>query len=296
MVEAKPQIHDHLTVTPTGAALGAEISGVNLSSELSDSEFEQIEAAFHQHSVIFFRNQNLSPDRHVKFTKKFGEIEISPITQYALPSHPEVLLVTNVEENGKPIGLADAGRFWHSDISYIETPPRCSILHAKEVPFENGKSLGETHFVSTAAAFDDLDDGIKQKAIGLKAIHSFRHKKRAADTKRDAITRRDQQKERPNVLHPVIRTHPVTGRKCIYVASDGECIGIEGLPDAEALTLIDYLANHCIQEKFKYRHQWQVGDVLMWDNCSVQHKAIKDFDLPLRRLMHRTTVNGTRPV
>ena len=296
MTQAVLKKQNSISVMPTGTVLGAKISGIDLSKDLNQNEFEEIDAAFNQYSVIFFCNQNLTPEQHINFTKKFGDSQISPITQYALPNYPEVLLVSNVEENGKTIGLADAGRFWHTDISYVEKPPRCSILYAKEIPIKDGVALGETHFVSTAAAYDDLDNQIKQKTIGLKAIHSFRHKARAPDSKRDETTRQQQQAERPNVVHPVIRTHPVTGRKCIYVASDNECIGIEGMPDSEALELIEYLASHCIQEKYKYRHRWQAGDVLMWDNCAVQHRAIKDFELPLRRVMHRTTVNGTKPV
>lgn len=296
MSEATAESRVPIAVTPMDGVLGAEISGIDLSKGTNSEEIEFIKNAFNEHSVIFFRNQNLTPEQQIEFTQHFGELAISPITQYALEGYPEVLLVSNVEKDGKTIGLADAGRFWHSDNSYVEIPPWCSILHAKEVPVENGKSLGETHFVSTAAAFDALDDAMKQKSLGLKAIHSFRHKKRAPDSKRDEITRQDQKKDRPNVLHPVIRTHPTTGRKCIYVASDDECIGIEGMPDADAMELIKTLAEHCIQEKFKYRHSWQVGDVLMWDNYAVQHRAIKDFELPLRRVMHRTTVTGTRPV
>jgi taurine dioxygenase len=281
------------TVVPTSCVLGAEILGVDLSQELDDESFSIIDSAFDEFSVIFFRNQTLSPEAQINFTKRFGDIEINPNTQYALEDYPEILLVANIEKDEKPIGLSDAGRFWHTDMSYTKRPPRCSILHAIEVPIENNKPLGDTLFASTAAAYDKLTNDLKNKIDGLKAIHSFKSKKRVPHSKRDDVTKNNQ-KQYPNVVHPVARTHPTRGNKCIYVSSD-ECIGIEDMPDEDAITLIQYLSEHCIQERFIYRHKWQVGDVLMWDNCAAQHKAIEDYQLPQVRLMHRTTVNGTAP-
>ena len=223
MTQAKTKISTSISVTPMTAVLGAEFTGADLSKDLSPEEFHEIENAFNKMSVIFFRNQNVSPEQHIAFTKRFGNLEVSPHSQYSLSGHPEILLVSNVEENGKLIGLADAGRFWHTDMSYTEKPPRCSIMHAKEIPMKDGEPLGETYFVSTAAAYDSLDEDMKKKIDGLQAIHSFRNKKRVPDSKRDEITRQ-YQREQPDIIHPVVRTHPATGRKCIYVAKDDECV------------------------------------------------------------------------
>lgn len=294
MTPARGKKNNQVTIKPTHAVLGAEIAGVDLSRGLDRETFLKIENAYNKYSVIFFRDQNLAPEQQISFTRWFGNLEVNPNTQYALSGYPEVLLVSNVERDGKLIGLADAGRFWHTDMSYTERPPRCSILYAKEIPLENGEPLGDTLFVSVAAAYDALSEDVKKRIEGLKAIHSFRSKKRVPDSKRDAATLK-LQREYPDVIHPVVRTHPATKRKCVYVSAD-ECIGIVGMSDDEAMDLINELAEHCIQEKFMYRHRWRVGDVLMWDNCAVQHRAIADYQLPLRRLMHRTTVDGTRPV
>jgi len=287
--------HGNFNVTPIHPALGAEISGIDLSQGLDDETFNTIDDLFNQYSVIFFRNQTLTPEQHIEFTKKFGSLMISTISRYVLQAHPEILLVSNVEEDGKLIGLADAGRFWHTDMSYVECPPRCSIMNAIEVPAAtDGAPLGNTCFVSTAAAHDALPDDMKTRIDGLQSIHSFKNKPRVPGSKRDDATKRQKNTGFDDVIHPVARTHPATGRKCLYITA-GECIGIVGMDDEEALPLLDHLADHTVQEKFMYCHQWQAGDVLMWDNCALQHKAIEDFALPQRRVMHRTTVQGPKP-
>src|SRR5580693_10239790 len=136
--------------------VGAEIGGVNLAADLSDGTFERIDDAYNHYSVLVFRDQKLTPEQHIAFARRFGELEISPRTQFALPGHPEVLVLSNIIENGKPIGNADAGRTWHTDMSYTKTPPRGSLLYAREIPIENGRALGDTIFASAAAAFESL--------------------------------------------------------------------------------------------------------------------------------------------
>jgi taurine dioxygenase len=189
------------------------------------------------------------------------------------------------------MGNADAGLTWHTDLSYTATPPRGSLLYAVEVPTNaQGETVGETWFVSTAAAYDALPPAMQQRLYGLRAIHRAGAKQYApGSTLADAV------KDLPDVIHPVIRTHPITGRKAIYVRA-GECVGIIGMPEEEALPLIQELSDFVLRPAFLYRHQWQVGDLLMWDNCCAQHRAIKDYTLPQRRLMYRVTVNGTVPV
>jgi taurine dioxygenase len=168
------------------------------------------------------------------------------------------------------------------------TPPRGSLLYAVEVPYnKHGEALGETLFVSSAAAYEALPAARKQQLLGLRAMHRAGAKQYVPGSQlADAV------KDLPDVIHPVIRTHPLTGRRAIYVRA-GECVGIVGMPDAEALPLIQELSHFVTRPEFLYRHQWRVGDLLMWDNCCAQHLAVKDYDLPQRRLMHRVTVNGS---
>jgi taurine dioxygenase len=182
------------------------------------------------------------------------------------------------------------GRTWHTDMSYTKRPPRGSLLNALEIPIENGRALGDTVFASAAAAFESLPADKQASLLGLRAIHRGSAKKYAPGSKLGDLV-----KDIPDVEHPVIRTHAITGRKAIYVR-DGECIGICGKPDEQGLPLIKELADMVTRPEFCYRHQWRLGDLLMWDNSMIQHLAISDYQLPLRRLMHRVTVNGTVPI
>lgn len=281
-----------LTILPSGAPLGAEIVGVDLAADLDTPTFQAIEAAYNTHTVVVFRQQHLTPEHLLRFARRFGPLEISPRTQFALAGFPEILLLSNIlDAHGRPIGNAEAGLTWHTDLSYTATPPRGSLLYAVEVPRNaHGEALGETWFVSTAAAYDALPAALQQRLQGLRALHRAGAKQYApGSTLADAV------KDLPDVIHPVVRTHPVTGRKAIYVRA-GECAGIVGMPEAEAVPLIQELSDFVLHPAFLYRHQWQVGDLLMWDNCCAQHRAIKDYELPQRRLMYRVTVNGTIPM
>jgi taurine dioxygenase len=286
-----------MIVAPTGAVLGAEIGRVDLGRDLDKVTFLRIEETFNRHGVIFFRDQRITVEQQIAFARRFGEVEINVNTQACLPGRPEVLLVSNIREKGRYIGLADAGTTWHTDMSAYACPPRCSILHAVEVPrAADGTILGDTIFASAAAAYDALAPELKERLAGKRAIHSYLAKmnaRKAAVGLTREVTREHLEKT-PPVAHPVFRTHPVTGRKCIYV-TEGECTGIEGLPDSEALPLIAKLHRHLIDPKFQYRHRWRVGDLLMWDNCTCQHLAVRDYAEGQRRLMHRVTVNGSVP-
>lgn len=279
-------------ILPVDAPIGAEIRGVDLSKPLDDDTFAAIENAFNDHAVIWFRGQTISPEQQVAFSERFGEIEVNAFNKFALPENPKVLIVSNIKEDGKDIGYADAGSHWHTDMSYTATPPRMTMLYAIEVPAENGKPLGDTLFASATAAYDSLPDDTKSRIDGLKATHRFAAKERGV--KKPVELTPEQIAKNPDVVHPVARTHPITGRKALYVRT-GECIGIPGMPDDEALPLIKELSDRTIRPEFLYRHQWQIGDVLMWDNAAVQHWAPRDYEWPQRRRMHRTTVNGSVP-
>jgi taurine dioxygenase len=279
-----------LQIKPASEHVGAEITDVNLAASLPEGAFEKIEDAYNRYSLLIFRDRELSPEQQVAFARRFGELEISPRTQFALPGYLEILVLSNIIENGNPIGNADAGRTWHTDMSYTKTPPRGSLLYAREIPIENGRALGDTVFASAAAAFESRSKNEQASLLGLRAIHRGSAKKYAPGSKLA-----DMVKHVPDVEHPVIRTHPATGRKAIYV-SEGECVGIRGMADEQSLPLIKRLAELVTRPEFCYRHQWRVGDLLMWDNAATQHLAISDYQLPLRRLMYRVTVNGTVPI
>ena len=281
-----------MQIVPSSDPVGAEVIGADL-GHLSDDDYRQLEAAFNRHAVLCFRDQRLSEPQMIGFARRFGDVERIFLTHYAHPEYPEIMLVTNIQKDGRNIGHADAGRVWHTDMSYTARPPRATMLYALEVPFENGVALGDTIFSSAADAHDALPAEMRERISSLRAIHQVAGRRARTGTGQEDQALRYQQ---PTVVHPVVRTHPHTGRKCLYV-SKGECQGIEGMPEDEALALIDALADHTVDERFHHVHRWRVGDVLMWDNCSVQHLASLDYDWPKhRRLMHRITVGGTVPV
>jgi len=282
-----------LSIKKSGAACGAEVD-VDLAQEIDDVAFRKIEDAFHDNIVVAFHGQELSNERHIEFSRRFGEPEIHIVEKYLLPGYPEILLISNIRnEEGELIGLADAGFTWHSDTSYRQRPSRCSLLYAKEVPYRDGEPLGDTLFANTIAAYEALPESMKRRLAGLRAIHRYSARRRVADSPRPKLTR-EQLDETPDIAHPIVRTHPHTGRKSLYVTA-GECIGIEGMPADEAVGLIAELDAYCVRPEFLYRHKWRVGDLLMWDNASAMHLAICDYTLPERRLMHRTTIIGSVP-
>jgi taurine dioxygenase len=276
------------------AALGAEIV-FDLAQPIDDAAFSEIERHFHDNIVVFFRDQHFSEEQQIAFSRRLGELEIHIVKKYLLPDYPEILLISNVRNQaGENIGLADAGFTWHSDTSYRRCPSRCSLLFAKEVPHRDGKPLGDTVFANTIAAYEALPEAMKRRLAGLKAIHRYSMRRRIENSPRPKLTAA-QLAETPDIAHPIVRRHPHTGRKALYVTA-GECIGIGGMPDDEALDLIAELDAHCVRPEFCYRHSWRVGDLVMWDNASAMHLAICDYALPERRLMHRTTVIGSQPV
>ena len=288
-----------IEVRRTEGPIAAEIVGVDLSQDLDEDTFNEIERVYDNNAVTIIRDQDLTPAQHVAFSRRFGDLEIHVLKQYLHPGHPELLVLSNlVDDEGKPLGLADAGRVcvWHTDMSYLEKPPRGSMLYAREVPVKDGKPLGDTLFADTAAAYAALPEALKKKLAGLKSIHRMT-KGYEGDGKsggpRIAYSE-EQRRSNPERAHPIVRTHPATGRKCLYVSRLCS-VGIEGMADSEAETLLEALYEHCTRPEFVYRHRWRKGDLVMWDNCAAQHLATMDYELPLRRVMHRTTLMGTAP-
>jgi len=279
-----------IEIIPTGAALGVEIRGIDLSQPLGDNAFALIERAYDEHGVVFFRDQHITPPQQVAFTRRFGEIEFNIFGErWSVSGSPEIVVVSNVTEDNKPIGVRRAGENWHSDMCYTARPPRGTMLYAHEIPDLFGLPLGDTEFASAAAAWSALPETMQQFLDGRRATFDFQGRKRALTPTQAEIERN------PPVTHPVVRSHPRTGRKCLYVMRD-DCTAIDGMEAEEAEALIAALADHIVKPAHIYRHQWRTGDLLMWDNCTVQHRAIQDYDLPQRRLMHRTTMGGSVPV
>lgn len=276
-------------VSLSDAAIGAECRGVDLSKSLGAEVFAELESVFNDRSVLCIRGQTLTEPQYIDFARRFGVIKKIYMTDYAHPDHPEILFVSNIKKDGRDIGHADAGSVWHSDMSFTEFPPRATMLHAIEVPVRDGVVLGATNFSSSAAAYDSLPQSMKERIDGLTVVHDVfgRRAKTGTHTQQDENRRRQ-----PTVTHPLVRVHPHTGRKCLYV-SPGECTGIVGMDEAEALPLINELSALIPQERFRFKHEWQTGDVLIWDNCAVQHLATFDYTWPEeRRLMWRITVGG----
>jgi taurine dioxygenase len=297
-----------ISVRKIGKHLGAEIADVDLSRPLDDGTFASIAKCFFEHQVVVFRDQKLTPFQQIAFTRRFGELEHHVRKEHRLEGHPEILIVSNVvDERGVAVGVQDAGRFWHSDLSYKQVPSLLSALYALEVPIRDGLVLGATSFASTTAAYEALAEDQQRRLQGLRNVHSYRYYRarnlqaqkeeqaRGARVVQEHSLSEEQLRSVPDVEVPVVRTHPVTGRKSLFI-NEAHTSHVLGLPEDEGAALLALLCAHIVKPKFRYEHEWRVGDLLMWDNVSVQHKANFDYDLPMRRLMHRTTVRGSAPV
>jgi taurine dioxygenase len=284
---------------PSGAPIGAEILGLDLARPLDDATFAAIGAAFDRYSVLAFRGQSLTPAQQIAFSRRFGPLQVNVRSEFNKPGHPEIFIVSNVEVDGKPIGSRDAGRYWHSDLCYLEKPSKCSLLYALEVPTRaDGTVLGDTLFASVWAAYDALPEATRRRLDGLRAAngYNFMYDRKVEDFGlRPALSDAERATKYPrDAVHPVVRTHPTTGRKCLYVC-EGYTHRILDIPEDDSRALLDELFAHVVKPAFVYRHKWQVGDLLMWDNAAVQHKVSFDYAPPLRRRLERCTVEGSVP-
>ena len=278
-------------VRPLNAAFGAEVVGVDLSQPLDDADFARLHRAHLDHHVVVFRDQRITPAQQVAFSRRFGPLQIHVQKKFQLAEHPEVLIVSNIKHNGEPIGLGDAGYFWHSDLSYKERPSLGSLLHAQVLPAEGGDTL----FANQHAAYDGLPGALKRTIAPLRAEHSYLAKYeelRAKNPWRPKLSPEQIARVAPAV-HPVVRTHPVTGRKALFV-SEHFTTAIVGLPKAESDALLAELFAYSVRPEFVYRHRWQAHDLVFWDNRSLMHLAAGTPD-HLRRKLYRTTVAGDTP-
>ena len=270
-----------IEVNPVTPGIGAEISGVDLSSSLGNQQFQEVHDALMEHQVIFFRDQSIDLEQQNSFGRRFGELHIHPGSP-APEGHPEILVV-HADENSKRI----AGQHWHSDVSCDLEPPMGSILHLNTVP----PSGGDTIFASMYEAYDALSDRLKTYLEGLTAVHDGEHVYRGRYVDRGGD---DSGKIYPNAVHPVVRTHPVTQRKALFVNSTFTT-RINEVPRDEGDAILSFLYQHCSQPAFQVRFRWQPDSIAFWDNRCVQHIAMWDY-FPQVRSGFRVTVKGDRPI
>jgi taurine dioxygenase len=278
---------DAVDVVPTGAALGAEVRAGDLRA-LDDAAFKRVLRAWHDHSVVLFRGQALSDADLIAFSRRFGDLDWAPIQETGrrfVEGMPEIYIVSNVKVNGEPIGsLGDGEAVWHTDMSYLDMPPKASMLYSLEIP----GSGGNTSFCSMYAIYDALPGKLKERIAGLEIKHDGTYN--SGGYVRQGVTPTDDPRASPGALHPLVCTHPDTGRRMLYLGRRRNAY-IGGLELAESEALLDELWSHVDLPQFAWEHVWRVGDLVLWDNRCTMHRR-DAFDPGQRRVMHRTQVKG----
>ncbi|MCQ2992875.1 TauD/TfdA family dioxygenase [Pseudomonas syringae] len=284
-------VSQQFEVRPFAANVGAEILGLDLSRPLNDADFARVHRAHLDYHVVVFRDQQITPQQQIDFSRRFGVLQIHVLKQFLLANHPEILIVSNIVENGQPLGLGDAGKYWHSDLSYKELPSLGSMLYAQELPSEGGDTL----FANMHLAWDTLPEHLRKAVEGRSAVHSYTSRYRDghnAQNWRPTLTP-EQLAQVVVVSHPIVRTHPENGRKALFV-SEGFTTHIVGLPEDESQQILNELYAHSVRPEGVYRHKWAPNDMVFWDNRSLIHLAGGTPD-HLRRRLHRTTIQGDAP-
>ncbi|WP_273282486.1 TauD/TfdA dioxygenase family protein [Pseudooceanicola atlanticus] len=281
-----------MQITPNDDIMGAVGTGIDLSQPLPDEDFARIFAALGRHGVICFPDQSLDAGTLKQFSERFGGLQTSLGGLYTDPVHPEVMTLSNMVKDGKPLGLADAGQDWHTDMSYNQMIGFVNVLFAVEVPQRHGKPLGGTVFANMKAAYDDLPEDMKTRLADATCTHDF-NKFWEAMRARPGSTRpplsAEQRAKRPPATHPLFLTHPITGDRILY-ANPGYAMRINELPEDESAEVLEFLFAHQLQEKYQYTHHWTKGDVLIWDHIGTLHNAIADYGPDEHRMMIRCQV------
>jgi len=285
-----------MRIVPSGKVLGATVEGLDLARPLPEAEVEALIQALGRYGVLRFPRQRLTAREQKDFAARFGELEINVAGAYQEPGIPEVMILSNIVRDGKPIGLADAGQDWHTDMSYSRMIAFANVLYALEVPQRHGKPLGATEFSSMHAAYDGLAQSLKEKLEGMTVLHDFNKfwemMRREKGSKRPPLTEA-QRKSKPPVSHPIFLAHPITGRKVLY-ANPGYSVRINELPQKESDEMLALLFEHQLKPEYRYRHEWAQGDLLMWENFGTIHNAIADYGPDEHRLIKRCQVMATR--
>ncbi len=284
-------IYSHIKVQPTGKALGADIQDIDLSQTLSTEQVNEIKAAWHEHLVLRFRQQNLNDAQLIDFSRHFGHLDLAPISSSGrreIPEYPEIVVISNVRENGHRIGsLGNAEAEWHTDMSYIEKPPKMSCLFALEIP----KQGGNTSFLNMYQAYETLAPELKKAISGKRCKHDI-SRNSAGEVRKgfEAFADEPDPRKIPGTYQPLVCRHPVTRNTCLYLGRRPNAC-IEGLPLDESEALLDALWAHATQDFLRWDQIWQVGDLILWDNRCTMHRR-DAFDDAERRIMHRTQVQG----
>ena len=285
-----------MKIHPTGKALGATIEGIDLAQALSDPAFKQILRALGEYGVLCFPKQRLATQQFVRFGRMFGELEINVANQFHEPGFPQVMVLSNLTAGGKPLGLADAGQGWHTDMSYSKEIALANVLYAVRVPTRDGRPLGDTQFRNMHAAYEDLPAEVKHRLKERTATHDFAKfwdmMRAWPGSQRTPLTR-EQRAKKPPVSQPIFRTHPITGRTVLY-CNPGYATRFDGMADGESAELLQFLFAHQEQDKYFYAHQWTEGDVLMWDNIGTVHNALADYGADEPRYMRRLQIMATK--
>ena len=284
-----------LKVTDNGQSLGATLEGLDLAQPLADADFAAVVRALGEHGVIRFPRQVLTAQELKRFSSRFGQLEINVANAYQEPGIPEVMILSNIVENGKPIGLADAGQDWHTDMSYSDDIAFANVLYAIKVPHRNGEPLGSTEFCNMHAACAGLDDAMKHRLAGMTVLHDFNKfwemMRREKGSTRPPLTP-EQRRAKPPVSHPIFLKHPITGRNVLY-ANPGYAVRINELPQKESDEVLEFLFAHQTRDEYRYKFRWQAGDVLMWENIGTIHNAVADYRADEHRLIKRCQVMAT---
>jgi taurine dioxygenase len=281
-----------MNIVEGSATLGARIEGIDLAQPLSREDYRAIEQALGRYGVVCFPRQKLDAAELKRYAQHFGTLEVNVANLYHEPDIPEVMILSNIVENGKPIGLSDAGQDWHTDMSYSRTIAFSNVLYGIRIPVRDGKSLGNTEFCNMHAAYEGLPQALKDELDGMTITHDFNKfwemMRREKGSTRPPLTE-EQRKRKPPVSHPVFLVHPITGRKVLY-ANPGYSMRINEMTEARSQEVLDFLFEHQLQEKYRYRHNWTEGDVLMWDNMGTIHNAVADYRPDEPRLIKRCQV------
>ncbi|HYC44932.1 MAG TPA: TauD/TfdA family dioxygenase [Burkholderiales bacterium] len=285
-----------MKITPAGQTLGATIEGIDLAQPLPDDTYRALVEALGRYGVIRFPDQKLSARELKDFSARFGELEINVANSYQEPGLPEVMILSNIVENGRPLGLADAGQDWHTDMSYSRTVAFANVLYGIRIPQRDGKALGSTAFCNMHAAYDGLPPELRQRLEGMTVLHDFNKfwemMRRERGSTRPPLTEA-QRKAKPPVSHAIFPTHPLTRRKVLY-ANPGYAVRVNELPEKESAEVLAFLFQHQTKPEYQYVFSWTPRDVLMWEDIGTIHNAIPDYRSDEHRLVQRCQVMATK--
>jgi len=281
-----------MKVKPSGASLGATIEGLDLAKPLANEQLDEVLGALGKYGVIRFPRQQLTGRQLADFSARFGELEINVANAYQEPGIPQVMILSNIVENGKPIGLADAGQGWHTDMSYSRMIAFANVLYGIKIPQRDGRALGATEFSNMQAAYGGLSSELKRQLDGKTVLHDFNKfwemMRREKGSKRPPLSEA-QRNSKPPVSHPIFLTHPLTGGKVLY-ANPGYSVRINELPQKESDEMLEFLFEHQLKPQYIYTSQWEERDVLVWEDIGTIHNAVADYGPQEHRLVKRCQV------